>query len=629
MSILVVLTEESQAGPLVNWGYQFARAKRESLVVVFATDREGEGDCAEVGREASEGEIIDSAVKVMRAAAARAEAVAQAIDAEHPSPGVDHPMIALKRMYAAEPLHALEKEALDVQASLMVVQANWKIRGETLESRLFHHAVVDTVVLRCGGHDEGAEYTARSILVPAGRGGNVSPAVQLGARLATRNCGVMTAFYVETPNAIRPKEVAGLTLRHNLDQAGVKIGPHVEARVQLDTDLERGIRRIVEARKPDLLLVGAEDERFIKRLLLSTFPDSLFAGEDAVTLAIIRRAQPFRVQVARTIERWFFLKVPQATREDRIRLYERLRTGSEWGFDFMALIALSTTIAALGLIQSSAAVVIGAMLVAPLMTPILGAGLALVSGNAVFMRSAAKAIVLGFALAVSIGVVVGLLSPVKTLTPELISRGGPNLLDMGVAFVSGVAAAFAMSRSHLIAALPGVAIAAALVPPIATVGIAIAWGEFDVALGSALLFGTNVVAIIIGASVIMFAVGVRRRKSSWSPWLLGALVVVMIGLAVPLADYLWTAARQGARATVPDELRDEIKAQLAGPDTPRFVQAVRAPDVRNPDVTLLTVYVEGPGVTPALARSLAASARPLTKGALRVRVVPVIEVDAE
>ena len=118
------------------------------------------------------------------------------------------------------------------------------------------------------------------------------------------------------------------------------------------------------------------------------------------------------------------------------------------------------------MIQDSAAVVIGAMLVAPLMSPLLGCGMAIVQGNLPLFRNSLKAVLFGFLVALAIGVVLGFISPMGELTDELRARGGPTVLDMLVALLSGIAAAYCNGRPNLSAALPGVAIAAALVPPL-------------------------------------------------------------------------------------------------------------------------------------------------------------------
>ena len=172
--------------------------------------------------------------------------------------------------------------------------------------------------------------------------------------------------------------------------------------------------------------------------------------------------------------------------------------------DFITLIALSTAIAALGLIQNSAAVVIGAMLVAPLMTPMLGAGLGLLQGNILLVREAITSIVLGFSISLGIGISFGFLTPGLVELTELQARCGPNILDLFIALFSGIAAAYALARPGLLGALPGVAIAAALVPPIATTGIALSIGAVVEAALAATLFGTNLVAIILSSAATFF-----------------------------------------------------------------------------------------------------------------------------
>jgi uncharacterized hydrophobic protein (TIGR00271 family) len=203
---------------------------------------------------------------------------------------------------------------------------------------------------------------------------------------------------------------------------------------------------------------------------------------------------------------------------------------------------LATAIAALGLLQDSTAVVVGAMLVAPLMTPIVGAGLSLVQGNMVLARHAVKAIISGFILALLVGMVIGVLTPGVSLNHELLGRGNPNTLDLAIAFFSGIAAAYALSRPNLSAALPGVAIAAALVQPVATIGIALVIGEFSVAQGAALLFGTNVVAIIIGSALVLHLVGIRAAPTSapriWASRTLLVLFLLFVVLAVPLSSVI-------------------------------------------------------------------------------------------
>jgi len=193
------------------------------------------------------------------------------------------------------------------------------------------------------------------------------------------------------------------------------------------------------------------------------------------------------------------------------------------------------------LIQDSGAVVIGAMLVAPLMMPMIGAGLSLVQGNRALLREAVRSILVGFFTALAIGLACGLawrlLEPEGELTGQILSRGSPGALDLVVAFLSGLAAAYAVARPGLMGAMAGVAVAAALVPPIGSAGIALAKGQTGVGQGAALLFGTNLVAIVLGAGGAFRLIGVHPPKSKaggggrlWVRRVVFGLVLTAVGL---------------------------------------------------------------------------------------------------
>jgi uncharacterized hydrophobic protein (TIGR00271 family) len=183
-------------------------------------------------------------------------------------------------------------------------------------------------------------------------------------------------------------------------------------------------------------------------------------------------------------------------------------------------------------------VVIGAMLVAPLMTPLLGLGLSLVQGNPVLARISTRAILLGLFVALMVGVIVGLLTPgFVEPTREMLGRGRPGALDLIVAFASGLAAAYASARPGLLAALPGVAIAAALVPPIATAGLALSLGNLDLAFNALLLFVINTVVIVLASTISLWAVGLRniKRVSRWRMILGSAVLVSALVLGVSMS----------------------------------------------------------------------------------------------
>jgi uncharacterized hydrophobic protein (TIGR00271 family) len=262
----------------------------------------------------------------------------------------------------------------------------------------------------------------------------------------------------------------------------------------------------------------------------------------------------------------------------------------------MMMIGLSTAIASLGLMQNSTAVVIGAMVVAPLMTPLIGAGLALVQGNTIFFRDSIKAMGFGIGAALLISLVLGFIVPMEQLTPELLARGGPTIIDLGVAFLSGAAAAYAVARPSLLGALAGVAIAAALVPPLATVGISFAEGVWEVSEGAAILFATNLVAIILGAAFIYRRLGIQGSSLGkglplWGRRTVLFLCLLAVILTAPLGYRLLQQLREGQTRpyTLPvsQSMRKAIKERVHQEYGVTFISAVRFGFRRDTDVAIL------------------------------------------
>ncbi len=201
------------------------------------------------------------------------------------------------------------------------------------------------------------------------------------------------------------------------------------------------------------------------------------------------------------------------TPERRAEVQILLRDSSSPDFGFFLLVVLSGVIATLGLLVDSAAIIIGAMLVAPLMSPIIGMGLSSITGDSRLLRDAASSLLRGALLAVLISFLVAYANRslpfivLQSLPQEVISRTNPGPIDLGVALAGGLAAAFALAMPNISAALPGVAIATALMPPLCTVGIGLALGRMDVAGGAMLLFTTNAVTIAFAASLVFFSLG--------------------------------------------------------------------------------------------------------------------------
>ena len=209
---------------------------------------------------------------------------------------------------------------------------------------------------------------------------------------------------------------------------------------------------------------------------------------------------------------------------------------------FWTLLALSAVIAAGGLIADSTATVIGAMIVAPLMTPILGTALAVVLGDRSRILACAALVIGGAALVIAVGYGLASISIANdgfAGNAQIEGRISPRLIDLVVATGTGIVGAFALVRSDVADTLPGVAIAISLVPPLATVGILLSVGRGDDALGALLLFGTNVAAIIATGCVVLLAYRVRAaaraggmlpgRVGVFTPLVIGLLLLVILG----------------------------------------------------------------------------------------------------
>ncbi len=206
------------------------------------------------------------------------------------------------------------------------------------------------------------------------------------------------------------------------------------------------------------------------------------------------------------------LMPPPLSREERLEVQGRILAISAPRRSFCVLVVLSTTIASYGLLANSSAVVIGAMLIAPLMGPILGIALALCQDNRRLLGLAALSEILGVVVAISIGFGIGLVPLRPEFGPEILGRTQPTVYDILIALASGLAGAYALVNPKLNPTLAGVAIATALVPPLATCGLCLSAGEWRFASGAFLLFFANFLSIEIAAAVVFSVAGLGTNE---------------------------------------------------------------------------------------------------------------------
>ena len=201
-------------------------------------------------------------------------------------------------------------------------------------------------------------------------------------------------------------------------------------------------------------------------------------------------------------------------------------------FSFHFMLGLSAIIATLGLLANNVAIIIGAMIIAPLMGPIVGMAYSIAMGNRMLLRRSSLTILKGIILTILASWLTASVIGLKTVDSEILSRTNPTLIDFGIAIAAGAAGAFANTRRSISDAIPGVAIAVALVPPLSVIGIGLALGEQEIAVGSSLLFLTNLICIIFfGGLVFLFQSygNIERAKQG-----LAMSTAVMFLLGIPL-----------------------------------------------------------------------------------------------
>ncbi len=202
---------------------------------------------------------------------------------------------------------------------------------------------------------------------------------------------------------------------------------------------------------------------------------------------------------------------------------------------FYFLLGMSGVIATLGLLANSVAIIIGAMIIAPLIGPITGIAYSTTVANRRLLRRSFLTLFTGVIFTVFISFLTVLLVGLKTITPEILSRTNPTLLDLVIALAAGAAGAFANTRRRIADALPGVAIAVALVPPLSVVGIGFALGEKSLATGALLLFLTNLTGIIFSGVIILLLQSYGSIERAKQGLIFSMSILLLLGVPLSLS----------------------------------------------------------------------------------------------
>lgn len=259
-------------------------------------------------------------------------------------------------------------------------------------------------------------------------------------------------------------------------------------------------------------------------------------------------------------------RITQVTPEKMGLIINTIINGSSPKFTYFLFLMISVVIASVGIVNNSAAVIIGAMLISPLMTPIFGASLATVTGNSELLKKSLFSVFFGVFLAILAAFMIGM-SPITPLsrTAELVSRTTPNILDLAIAAFAGIAGCIALLDDSVGASLPGVAIATSLAPPLGASGLSLAMGKPWDAWGAFLLFFTNFLAIFLVASLLFFFSGFAPRGDRKQQWLklkkpFWVTVTGIFLVCIPLGKTLYELkANRAAQETIDNIFSEQLK----------------------------------------------------------------------
>ncbi len=246
----------------------------------------------------------------------------------------------------------------------------------------------------------------------------------------------------------------------------------------------------------------------------------------------------------------FFKK---ASEDDFKDLFLSLNSSAKFSYIFLTLMVLSTLVATTGLFANSSPVIIGAMILAPLMSPIISLSMGVIRANNYLISQSLRTLLIGVVMALFVSSLFTFMIPLHDITNEMQSRLNPNLLDLFVAIFSGIAGAYASSKEEIAKSLAGVAIAVALVPPLSVTGIGIGFGDLSVIYGSFLLFITNLVGITLSAAITFIILGYSPIKKATKGLIYTGIMLALI--TIPLVSSFYSMVEQKQYVSVLNKIK--------------------------------------------------------------------------
>lgn len=389
------------------------------------------------------------------------------------------------------------------------------------------------------------------VVVPLNSSVDDAPALITGVLLANSRHIPLSPLYIQRDYSYRADREAGV--RNLLDLVPSEL---VKKDIVTGRRPAEAILRDVD--DDDLLVIGFHQRKDIELQIEQDLVETLLnrsPGPVLLSSQILEQRGTLVGRLQRAAQRFN----PALTQVERNELVWQARRSARTGIDYLMLIIMSAGLASLGLMLNSVAVIIGAMLVAPLMSPLGALATGLATGQLDITQRAVVTLIQGTFFAIIISFLMGEILFLENPTTEMLSRGTPSLLDAAVAMVSGLVGGFALARKEIPVALAGVAIAAALMPPVCTIGLGLALGMPELAGGATLLFITNITFIVVAEGIIFFWVGMRpgrrqetqRAVAGWWTFLTSLLVIV-----------IWGLVSLGQRATLDQRIESYLREQL-------------------------------------------------------------------
>ena len=229
---------------------------------------------------------------------------------------------------------------------------------------------------------------------------------------------------------------------------------------------------------------------------------------------------------------------------------------------FVVLTVAASLIATLGLLADSAAVVIGAMLIAPWILPLRSASFAIIDGRLNLAGRALLTLAVGVTITIALSAGLGWLARLPVLGDEVLRRTTPNLLDLGIALVAGSIATYGRLRPEAVSSIAGTAIAVALVPPVCVLGLLLSIQQWEPARGAALLFAANLLGILSGGLLTLVASQASLRQQLWRSRV-GLVSLLLTGLLlIPLTGSFLSLVSQAQRRVALQEVERAITESL-------------------------------------------------------------------